>query len=146
MPNPNLPAVIRSPRLTFMGDLSKGGLEHAQLLDWLNKYVFLTKRSYAEKAFASSVAKVILNERLGNGITTSCLRCIALERGSRNEIGPKRDGFSPTVMRGAVEVTLTPSFPSIEECNLANLQRYACLIYGSSRSAPRLGRKVAVIA
>jgi len=44
-----------------------------QLLDWLNKYTFPTERKYADKAFASSVAKVFLQECLRNGITTSCV-------------------------------------------------------------------------
>jgi guanine deaminase len=44
-----------------------------QLLDWLNKYTFPTERRYADKAFASSVAKVFLQECLRNGITTSCV-------------------------------------------------------------------------
>jgi guanine deaminase len=46
-----------------------------QLLDWLNKYTFPTERKYADKAFASSVAKVFLDECLKNGITTSCVYC-----------------------------------------------------------------------
>ena len=46
-----------------------------QLLDWLNKYTFPTERKFADKAFASSVAKVFLNECLKNGITTSCVYC-----------------------------------------------------------------------
>jgi guanine deaminase len=46
-----------------------------QLLDWLNKYTFPTERKYADKAFASSVAKVFLRECLKNGITTSCVYC-----------------------------------------------------------------------
>ncbi len=46
-----------------------------QLLDWLNKYTFPTERKYADKAFASSVAKVFLHECLSNGITTSCVYC-----------------------------------------------------------------------
>lgn len=46
-----------------------------QLLDWLNKYTFPTEKKYADKAFASSVAKVFLNECLKNGITTSCVYC-----------------------------------------------------------------------
>ena len=46
-----------------------------QLLDWLNKYTFPTERKYADKAFASSVAKVFLAECLKNGITTSCVYC-----------------------------------------------------------------------
>jgi guanine deaminase len=44
-----------------------------QLLDWLNKYTFPTERKFADKAFASSVAKVFLQECLRNGITTSCV-------------------------------------------------------------------------
>jgi guanine deaminase len=44
-----------------------------QLLDWLNKYTFPTERKFADKAFASSVAKVFLEECLRNGITTSCI-------------------------------------------------------------------------
>lgn len=44
-----------------------------QLLDWLNKYTFPTERKYSDKAFASSVAKVFLQECLRNGITTSCV-------------------------------------------------------------------------
>jgi guanine deaminase len=46
-----------------------------QLLDWLNKYTFPTERKYADKAFASSVAKVFLQECLKNGITMSCVYC-----------------------------------------------------------------------
>lgn len=47
----------------------------AQLLDWLNTHTFPTERRYADKAFASSVAKVFLQECLRNGITTSCVYC-----------------------------------------------------------------------
>ena len=47
----------------------------AQLLDWLNTHTFPTERKYADKAFASSVAKVFLQECLRNGITTSCVYC-----------------------------------------------------------------------
>jgi guanine deaminase len=46
-----------------------------QLLDWLNKYTYPTERKFADKAFASSVAKVFLQESLRNGITTSCVYC-----------------------------------------------------------------------
>ena len=46
-----------------------------QLLDWLNMYTFPTERKFADKDFASSVAKVFLNECLKNGITTSCVYC-----------------------------------------------------------------------
>jgi len=47
----------------------------AQLLDWLNTYTFPTERKYADKAFATSVAKVFLQECLRNGITTNCVYC-----------------------------------------------------------------------
>lgn len=46
-----------------------------QLLDWLNKYTFPTEHKYADKAFASSVAEVFLDQCLKNGITTSCVYC-----------------------------------------------------------------------
>ncbi len=46
-----------------------------QLLDWLNTYTYPTERKFADKAFASSVAKVFLQESLRNGITTSCVYC-----------------------------------------------------------------------
>jgi len=44
-----------------------------QLLDWLNKYTFPTEQKYKDKAFASSVAKLFLEQCLKNGITTSCV-------------------------------------------------------------------------
>ena len=44
-----------------------------QLLEWLNNYTFPTEQKYADKAFASSVAKVFLNECLRNGITSACI-------------------------------------------------------------------------
>ncbi len=47
----------------------------AQLLDWLNTYTYPTERRYADKAFASAVARVFLQECLRNGITTSCVYC-----------------------------------------------------------------------
>src|SRR6185312_14803818 len=47
----------------------------AQLLDWLNTYTFPTERKYADKAFATSVAKVFQQECLRNGITTNCVYC-----------------------------------------------------------------------
>lgn len=46
-----------------------------QLLDWLNKYTFPTERKYSDKAFASSVAEMFLDQCLKNGITTSCVYC-----------------------------------------------------------------------
>jgi len=47
----------------------------AQLLDWLNTYTFPTERKFADKEFASSVAKIFIRECLRNGITTSCVYC-----------------------------------------------------------------------
>lgn len=44
-----------------------------QLLDWLNKYTFPTEQKYADKKFASEVAKVFLAENLRNGITSGCV-------------------------------------------------------------------------
>jgi guanine deaminase len=46
-----------------------------QLLDWLNKYTFPTEQKYADKQFASDVAKVFLHENLRNGITSACIYC-----------------------------------------------------------------------
>lgn len=46
-----------------------------QLLDWLNKYTFPTELKYSDKAFASSVAELFLDQCLKNGITTSCVYC-----------------------------------------------------------------------
>lgn len=42
-----------------------------QLLDWLNTYTFPTERAFADKAHASEVADVFLNELLRNGTTTA---------------------------------------------------------------------------
>jgi guanine deaminase len=46
-----------------------------QLLDWLNKYTFPTEQKYADKEFASEVAKVFLGENVRNGITSGCIYC-----------------------------------------------------------------------
>jgi len=46
-----------------------------QLLDWLNKYTFPTEQKYADKDFASGVARVFLHENLRNGITSGCIYC-----------------------------------------------------------------------
>ena len=46
-----------------------------QLPDWLNKYTFPTEQKYADKAFASEVAKVFLQENVRNGITGGCVYC-----------------------------------------------------------------------
>lgn len=46
-----------------------------QLLNWLDRYTYPTERKFADKAFATSVAKVFLEECVRNGITTSCVYC-----------------------------------------------------------------------
>ena len=46
-----------------------------QLLGWLNKYTFPTEQKYADKEFASEVAKVFLGENVRNGITSGCIYC-----------------------------------------------------------------------
>ena len=51
------------------------GAHGAQLLDWLNTYTFPTEGRFTDKAFATSVAKVFLQECLRNGVTTSCVYC-----------------------------------------------------------------------
>lgn len=51
------------------------GAYGAQLLDWLNAYTFPTEGKFADKAFASDVARVFLEECLRNGVTTSCVYC-----------------------------------------------------------------------
>ncbi|WAJ39639.1 guanine deaminase [Pseudomonas sp. GOM7] len=42
-----------------------------QLLDWLNTYTFPTERQFADKAHASEVAAIFLQELLRNGTTTA---------------------------------------------------------------------------
>ena len=46
-----------------------------QLLDWLNKYTYPTEQKYANKNFATEVAKVFLRESVRNGITSGCVYC-----------------------------------------------------------------------
>jgi guanine deaminase len=46
-----------------------------QLLDWLTNYTYPTELKYSNKEFASSVARVFLQENLRNGITSACVYC-----------------------------------------------------------------------
>ena len=46
-----------------------------RLLDWLNKHTFPAELAFADRAFATEVARVFLRESLRNGITTSCVYC-----------------------------------------------------------------------
>ena len=41
-----------------------------QLLDWLNKYTFVTEQRYHDKNFARRIAKIFLREQLRAGVTT----------------------------------------------------------------------------
>ncbi|MET0444252.1 MAG: guanine deaminase, partial [Pseudorhodoplanes sp.] len=60
---------VHFPQLPMVGAFGE------QLLDWLNKYTYPTERKFADKAFASSVARAFLQESLRNGITTACVYC-----------------------------------------------------------------------
>lgn len=42
-----------------------------QLLEWLNKYTFPTEQKFKDKAYASEVASIFLDELLRNGTTTA---------------------------------------------------------------------------
>jgi guanine deaminase len=51
------------------------GAHGTRLLDWLNQYTFPTELKFADRAFASDVARTFLRECLRNGITTSSVYC-----------------------------------------------------------------------
>lgn len=42
-----------------------------QLLDWLNNYTFIVEQGFADKAHATEIAEVFINEQLRNGVTSS---------------------------------------------------------------------------
>jgi guanine deaminase len=46
-----------------------------QLIDWLNKYIFVVEQQFAKKPHAREVAKVFLKECLRAGTTTSTVYC-----------------------------------------------------------------------
>ena len=47
----------------------------AQLLDWLNTYVFVEEQKYGDPAFAAAAATFLLDELLGAGTTTAAVFC-----------------------------------------------------------------------
>jgi guanine deaminase len=51
------------------------GAGGAQLIDWLNKYIFVAEQQFAKKPHAREVAKVFLKECLRAGTTTSTVYC-----------------------------------------------------------------------
>jgi guanine deaminase len=46
-----------------------------QLIDWLNNYTFIAEQAFRDKAHATEVARIFLQEQLRNGITSSCVFC-----------------------------------------------------------------------
>lgn len=47
----------------------------AQLIEWLNEYTFPAEGKFHDRAYASKVAQLFLDESLRNGITTSAVYC-----------------------------------------------------------------------
>ncbi len=60
---------VHFPQVPMIGAFGEG------LLEWLERYSYPTERRFADKAFASTVARVFLAECLRNGVTTSCVYC-----------------------------------------------------------------------
>jgi guanine deaminase len=57
-------AHVHYPQTPMIGAYGK------QLLDWLNKYTFVTEQRYHDKAFARRIAQIFLREQLRAGVTT----------------------------------------------------------------------------
>lgn len=57
-------AHVHYPQTPMVGAYGK------QLLDWLNKYTFVTEQRYHDKDFARRIAKIFLREQLRAGVTT----------------------------------------------------------------------------
>ncbi|MDN0082304.1 guanine deaminase [Crenobacter sp. SG2305] len=62
-------AHVHYPQTPMIGAYGK------QLLDWLNKYTFVTEQRYHDKDFARGIAKVFLREQLKAGVTTLITYC-----------------------------------------------------------------------
>lgn len=92
-----------------------------QLLDWLNTYTFPMERRYADKTFASAVAKVFLNECLKNGITTSCVYCTVYPQSvdalfeEADRLGMRIAGGKVMMDRNAPDYLLDTAQTSYEE-------------------------------
>ncbi|MDT2020848.1 guanine deaminase [Methylocella sp. CPCC 101449] len=57
-------AHVHYPQMPMVGAYGK------KLLEWLDKYVFVTEQRYRDKTFARQVAKVFLREQIKAGVTT----------------------------------------------------------------------------
>ncbi|TCD23346.1 guanine deaminase [Lelliottia amnigena] len=92
-----------------------------QLLDWLNTYTFPMERRYADKTFASAVAKMFLNECLKNGITTSCVYCTVYPQSvdalfeEADRLGMRIAGGKVMMDRNAPDYLLDTAQTSYEE-------------------------------
>lgn len=92
-----------------------------QLLDWLNTYTFPMERQYADKTFASAVAKMFLNECLKNGITTSCVYCTVYPQSvdalfeEADRLGMRIAGGKVMMDRNAPDYLLDTAQTSYEE-------------------------------
>lgn len=51
------------------------GAYGAQLLDWLNRYIFVSEQGFADAGHARAVARAYLAENLRNGITSAAVFC-----------------------------------------------------------------------
>ena len=51
------------------------GAYGAQLLDWLNRYIFSSEQAFADPAHARAAARAYLAENLRNGITSAAVFC-----------------------------------------------------------------------
>lgn len=92
-----------------------------QLLDWLNTYTFPMERRYADKTFASAVAKMFLSECLKNGITTSCVYCTVYPQSvdalfeEADRLGMRIAGGKVMMDRNAPDYLLDTAQTSYEE-------------------------------
>ena len=92
-----------------------------QLLDWLNTYTLPMERRYADKTFASAVAKMFLNECLKNGITTSCVYCTVYPQSvdalfeEADRLGMRIAGGKVMMDRNAPDYLLDTAQTSYEE-------------------------------
>jgi guanine deaminase len=60
---------VHYPQTQMIGAFGK------QLIDWLNKYTFVTEQQFADRTHASEVARVFLRELLRAGTTTAAVYC-----------------------------------------------------------------------
>eukprot|EP00742_Colponemidia_sp_Colp-10_P004965 GILJ01005305.1.p1 GENE.GILJ01005305.1~~GILJ01005305.1.p1 ORF type:complete len:451 (+),score=77.44 GILJ01005305.1:192-1355(+) len=95
-----------------------------QLLDWLQRYTFPTEAKFAEKSYASQMAKTFLEELLRNGTTTAMIfstvhKCSAealFEEAEKlnmriitGKVMMDREPFAPPFLRDTAESSYTDS-------------------------------------